>query len=75
MIATIRDSILSLENDKQYVMTMESLIDIAQFDDDVSANIDNIKAEISAIEKQLAMEERLHGEGGEATPEPECVSR
>lgn len=75
MIATIRDSILSLENDKQYVMTMESLIDIAQFDDDVSANIDNIKAEISAIEKQLAMEERLHGEGGEVAPEPESLSR
>jgi len=68
MIKTIKDSIISLENDKQYVMTIEALIDIAKFDSEVSANIDNIKAEIAGIEKQLAMEERLNGEGEEVVP-------
>jgi len=60
LIHTIQKSIISLENDKDYVITMESLIDVAKFDDNVNTNIDNIKAEIGAIEKQLVMEEELH---------------
>lgn len=61
LVNTIADSILSLNNDKEYVQTMESLVEIEQFDGDVDININNIMAEIQAIEKQLEMEEKLNG--------------
>lgn len=70
LLKTINDSIVSLNNDKEYVKTMESLIEIEKFDDDVDLNINNILAEISAIEKQLEMEEKLHGAVVEETPKP-----
>lgn len=61
LVVNIDDKITSLENDKQYVMTMESLIDIEQFESEVDASIDNITAEIEAIEQELELEEKLNG--------------
>lgn len=61
LVTNIDHKIESLKNDKDYVMTMESLIDIEQFDSVVDSNIDSILAEVSAIEKELELEEKLNG--------------
>ena len=61
LIDTIHNSIISLENDMNYVNTIESVIDLERFSStQLDINIDTISAEISAIESQLEMEERVN---------------
>ena len=57
VLFAIRKNIKQLENDIQYVGTMESLIDVEKFD--VDDCIGNIDAEIKAVEKELELVEKL----------------
>jgi len=52
-VKKIKGQISSLEADKAYVTTIESLIDIEQWDDKFTSEFDSITAEIEAVEKQL----------------------
>lgn len=59
LIKTIENSIVSLNNDKDYVKAMESMIEVEDFDIDI--NINAISAEIFAIEKDLEMIDSING--------------
>jgi len=57
-IKAIDSAVKSLENEKQYVLTMEGLLELEGFD--TSINITDIMSEITALEAQISLEERLN---------------
>jgi len=68
-VRNIKKQKTSFERDMKYIETVETLIEIQQIDEDITANVDNITAEIKAVEKQLEFVEELNDVKLEDVPE------
>ncbi len=75
LVIAIDNSIESLRNDKKYVKSMEKLETLENFDSsDLDDSLETINAEISAIEDQIDLIDKLNGDYDESNDETPTTS-